>query len=165
MRGCLGRARISNRPAPLSGAGPSGKRPSRDLRRRSRPGRADPARGPPENYTTPTPIQAQAIPHLLAGRDLLGCAQTGATRTAALALPILHRLSNDVAADRAEGLPRAGADPDVSWRPRSATASPLTAAFSRSATPWSSAASPKASRSAPGARRRRPDRRRVACST
>jgi ribosomal protein S21 len=30
-----------------------------------------------ENYTTPTPIQAKAIPHLVAGRDLLGCAQTG----------------------------------------------------------------------------------------
>ena len=66
-----------------------------------------------ENYTTPTPIQAQAIPHLLAGRDLLGCAQTGTGKTAAFALPILHRLSSDVRRDRAEGLPRAGADPDA----------------------------------------------------
>ena len=49
-----------------------------------------------ENYTTPTPIQAQAIPHLLAGRDLLGCAQTGTGKTAAFALPILHRLSSDL---------------------------------------------------------------------
>ena len=49
-----------------------------------------------ENYTTPTPIQAKAIPHLLAGRDLLGCAQTGTGKTAAFALPILHRLSSDV---------------------------------------------------------------------
>jgi ATP-dependent RNA helicase RhlE len=49
-----------------------------------------------ENYTTPTPIQAKAIPHLLAGRDLLGCARTGTGKTAAFALPILHRLSNDV---------------------------------------------------------------------
>jgi ATP-dependent RNA helicase RhlE len=49
-----------------------------------------------ENYATPTPIQAKAIPHLLAGRDLLGCAQTGTGKTAAFALPILHRLSNDV---------------------------------------------------------------------
>ena len=48
-----------------------------------------------ENYTTPTPIQAKAIPHLLAGRDLLGCAQTGTGKTAAFALPILHRLAND----------------------------------------------------------------------
>ncbi|QDU30719.1 ATP-dependent RNA helicase RhlE [Anatilimnocola aggregata] len=46
-----------------------------------------------EGYTIPTPIQAQAIPHLLAGRDLLGCAQTGTGKTAAFALPILHRLS------------------------------------------------------------------------
>lgn len=43
-------------------------------------------------YTTPTPIQTQAIPHLLAGRDLLGVAQTGTGKTAAFALPILHRL-------------------------------------------------------------------------
>jgi ATP-dependent RNA helicase RhlE len=45
-----------------------------------------------EGYTTPTPIQAQAIPHLLAGRDLLGCAQTGTGKTAAFALPVLERL-------------------------------------------------------------------------
>jgi ATP-dependent RNA helicase RhlE len=41
-------------------------------------------------YTTPTPIQAAAIPHVLAGRDLLGCAQTGTGKTAAFALPMLH---------------------------------------------------------------------------
>lgn len=44
-------------------------------------------------YTTPTPIQAQAIPHLLQGKDLLGCAQTGTGKTAAFALPILNRLA------------------------------------------------------------------------
>ncbi len=43
-------------------------------------------------YTTPTPIQAQAIPALLEGKDLLGCAQTGTGKTAAFALPILNRL-------------------------------------------------------------------------
>ena len=48
-----------------------------------------------ENYTTPTPIQAQAIPHLLRGRDLMGCAQTGTGKTAAFALPILQRLTNN----------------------------------------------------------------------
>src|SRR5512142_649245 len=45
-----------------------------------------------EGYTQPSPIQEQAIPHLLAGRDLLGCAQTGTGKTAAFALPILQKL-------------------------------------------------------------------------
>jgi len=43
-------------------------------------------------YTTPTPIQAQAIPPILAGRDVMGLAQTGTGKTAAFALPILQRL-------------------------------------------------------------------------
>ena len=43
-------------------------------------------------YTIPTPIQAQAIPLLTEGRDLLGIAQTGTGKTAAFALPLLHRL-------------------------------------------------------------------------
>ena len=43
-------------------------------------------------YTAPTPIQAQAIAPVLAGRDLLGIAQTGTGKTAAFALPILERL-------------------------------------------------------------------------
>ncbi|PTM38896.1 DEAD/DEAH box helicase [Bosea sp. 124] len=45
-----------------------------------------------EGYTTPTPIQAQAIPPILQGRDLLGAAQTGTGKTAAFALPLVHRL-------------------------------------------------------------------------
>jgi len=45
-----------------------------------------------EGYTTPTPIQQQAIPHLLQGKDLLGCAQTGTGKTAAFAIPILQEL-------------------------------------------------------------------------
>jgi len=45
-----------------------------------------------QEYTTPTPIQAQAIPHLLQGRDLLGIAQTGTGKTAAFVLPSIDRL-------------------------------------------------------------------------
>lgn len=43
-------------------------------------------------YESPTPIQEQAIPYLMAQRDVLGCAQTGTGKTAAFVLPILHRL-------------------------------------------------------------------------
>ncbi len=46
-----------------------------------------------EGYTVPTPIQAQAIPSILQGKDVLGTAQTGTGKTAAFALPIIHRLS------------------------------------------------------------------------
>lgn len=46
-----------------------------------------------EGYTTPTLIQEQAIPHVLDGRDLVGCAQTGTGKTAAFALPILQLLN------------------------------------------------------------------------
>ena len=55
-----------------------------------------------EGYTTPTPIQAQAIPLLLQGRDVLGIAQTGTGKTAAFALPILQKL----VADKRKATPR-----------------------------------------------------------
>ena len=48
-----------------------------------------------EKYTHPTPIQAQAIPLLLEGRDLFGLAQTGTGKTAAFTLPLLQRLNKD----------------------------------------------------------------------
>jgi ATP-dependent RNA helicase RhlE len=45
-----------------------------------------------EGYTSPTPIQEKAIPFILAGKDLVGCAQTGTGKTAAFAIPIIHNL-------------------------------------------------------------------------
>ena len=45
-----------------------------------------------DKYVTPTPIQLQAIPVALSGRDVIGIAQTGTGKTAAFALPLLHRL-------------------------------------------------------------------------
>ena len=62
-----------------------------------------------QGYETPTPIQAKAIPAILEGRDLLGCAQTGTGKTAAFALPLIHRL-HEMAPDkgrRGPVLPRA----------------------------------------------------------
>jgi len=53
-----------------------------------------------EGYVEPTPIQAQAIPHVLTGRDLLGLAQTGTGKTAAFALPILQGLTKQPPAGR-----------------------------------------------------------------
>jgi ATP-dependent RNA helicase RhlE len=57
-------------------------------------------------YTTPTPIQAQAIPQVLKGGDLLAAAQTGTGKTAGFTLPILHRLTTTQAAVAKPGRPR-----------------------------------------------------------
>ena len=57
-------------------------------------------------YTTPTPIQAQAIPLVLAGGDLLAAAQTGTGKTAGFTLPILHRLSENPIESQRPGRPR-----------------------------------------------------------
>ena len=48
-----------------------------------------------EGYTIPTPIQAEAIPYVLDGYDLLGCAQTGTGKTAAFSIPIIQNLYNE----------------------------------------------------------------------
>ena len=60
-------------------------------------------------YESPSPIQAAAIPPVLAGRDLMGCAQTGTGKTAAFALPMLDRLTASAAPQKG-GHPRP--DPD-----------------------------------------------------
>ena len=52
-----------------------------------------------EGYSIPTPIQAQAIPHIIQGKDLLGCAQTGTGKTAAFAIPILQQLGKKARTD------------------------------------------------------------------
>ncbi|MEX2112510.1 MAG: DEAD/DEAH box helicase [Pirellulales bacterium] len=59
-----------------------------------------------QGYKTPTPIQLQAIGPVLAGRDLLGIAQTGTGKTAAFALPILQRLAATPRAQQGERKPR-----------------------------------------------------------
>lgn len=59
-----------------------------------------------QGYETPTPIQAQAIPHVLAGTDLLAAAQTGTGKTAGFTLPILQRLLSKPLTTRKPGQPR-----------------------------------------------------------
>ena len=54
-----------------------------------------------EGYTTPTPVQEEAIPLVLAGRDVLAAAQTGTGKTAAFVLPILERLRASVVREAA----------------------------------------------------------------
>ncbi len=59
-----------------------------------------------QGYTTPTPIQLSAIPAVHAGRDLLAAAQTGTGKTAAFALPLLHRLEEEQPNPRGSRAPR-----------------------------------------------------------
>ena len=93
-----------------------------------------------EQYITPTPIQSDAIPLVLSGRDIVGIAQTGTGKTAAFALPILNRLAANRRRSK-EGLPRAGALARRANCPaRSSTASAPTDATSASRARSSSAA-------------------------
>ena len=59
-----------------------------------------------EGYTNPTPIQEQAIPIIISGKDLIGCAQTGTGKTAAFAIPIIHQLHRIVGSSKKEKLIR-----------------------------------------------------------
>ena len=51
-------------------------------------------------FTEPTPIQAEAIPAILSGRDVLGCARTGTGKTAAFSLPLIQKLEDSWTAAR-----------------------------------------------------------------
>ena len=58
------------------------------------------------DYVTPSPIQQRAIPPVLQGRDLIGCAQTGTGKTAAFAVPILQRMQTGPAPKPSKGAAR-----------------------------------------------------------
>jgi ATP-dependent RNA helicase RhlE len=60
-----------------------------------------------EGYAAPSPVQTAAIPHVLQGRDVMACAQTGTGKTGAFALPVLHRLAAADASRKGGRLPRA----------------------------------------------------------
>ena len=77
-----------------------------------------------QGYDRPTKIQIQAIPHVLEGRDLLGCAQTGTGKTAAFALPTLQRLAAHLSNAALGGAPSggvSGGEAVAAVRPRSVT--------------------------------------------
>ena len=98
-----------------------------------------------ERFHQPTPIQATAIPHLLAGRDLLGIAQTGTGKTAAFALPMLQHLAGKPmqphryrharphpGADTRTGIADRGKPAPARRRPEDAASSPSSAASAAS---------------------------------
>ncbi len=65
-----------------------------------------------QGYTSPTPIQSKAIPAVLAGHDVMACAQTGTGKTAGFTLPILQRLQAN-SKTRATSRSQSGAGPRV----------------------------------------------------
>lgn len=69
-------------------------------------------------YESPSPIQAAAIPPVLAGRDLMGCAQTGTGKTAAFALPMLDRLTASAPRKRVPSAPRSRPLPGAGFADR-----------------------------------------------
>ena len=91
-----------------------------------------------EGYTAPTPIQARAIPHALAGQDLMGCAQTGTGKTAAFALPILQRLMR-VPPPKPRHIRALILSPTRGWRARSTVVRGVRPAFGNAAR-WCTAA-------------------------
>ncbi len=113
-----------------------------------------------EGYETPTPIQAQAIPPLLEGRDLLGIAQTGTGKTAAFALPLLQRLDRHRPARRPAQRPRP--HPDADPRARASRSSNSFRTYGRHLRLSRAAVyrrrQPGPAGAEPGARRRRPGR-------
>src|ERR1700704_6639306 len=90
------RSRATSVVVPSSGAGKLRKVPIRGFMPFSKLGLSDKVLAAIKavGYTTPTPIQEQAIPHVLARRDVLGIAQTGTGKTAAFVLPMLTMLEN-----------------------------------------------------------------------
>jgi ATP-dependent RNA helicase RhlE len=96
-----------------------------------------------QGYETPTPIQAQAIPAVLEGHDLLAGAQTGTGKTAAFTLPMLHRLSQGTAPKNkfgGKGIRALVLTPPANWPPRSKSRCAITANTWTSTPPWSLAA-------------------------
>ena len=100
-----------------------------------------------EGYTEPTPVQAEAIPLVLEGRDVLAGAQTGTGKTAAFVLPILQRLNGDPVARRRSD--RIGRSPQRDpIRPSAASSSPRPAS-SRSRSRRASGPTARSARSDP----------------
>ena len=99
-------------------------------------------------YEEPTPVQREAIPLMLAGRDLLAQAATGTGKTAAFALPMIQRLVEDEAGPPQAAGPRAGAR-RASWRCSCRKRSTSTRAAPASRSCRSTAARRWSSRSAP----------------